>query len=169
NAYRELAEELGISGISLTNMGNFKFEDEQVRVWGNMFTCTYDGPITIQETEVESIHIQSIHQIFSDLKQGVLYTPDSIAGLKHLLIKQNKIINASNASKLKQPRQKNSSGTNLPITKDISFVFYKTKIFNRKFLLILAHHKNKGNILVFHRNFSHNFFAKNYVKNLPYT
>ena len=37
NAYRELAEELGITGVILERLTSVKYEDKSNRVWGNLF------------------------------------------------------------------------------------------------------------------------------------
>jgi len=47
NAYRELNEELGISGVTLERITTVKYEDDNNRVWGNVFLLTYDGEIKL--------------------------------------------------------------------------------------------------------------------------
>lgn len=54
NAAREMEEELGVRGAPLTPLFNFWFEDAATRVWGRLFSCVYDGPVTLQASEVES-------------------------------------------------------------------------------------------------------------------
>jgi 8-oxo-dGTP pyrophosphatase MutT (NUDIX family) len=49
NAYRELAEELGISGVALEHLFKFYYEDDRVKVYGDAWECTYDGPVKLQE------------------------------------------------------------------------------------------------------------------------
>lgn len=41
NAERELAEELGISNVTMSVLARVKFEDEGNRVWGNIFGLEY--------------------------------------------------------------------------------------------------------------------------------
>ena len=45
-------EEMGISDADLTFHLDEYFEDDQMRLWGRLFSCTYDGKITLQESEV---------------------------------------------------------------------------------------------------------------------
>ena len=50
-AVRELEEEMGIRQVLLTRLFDFYFSDPRSRVWGATFTCTYDGPLRLQEEE----------------------------------------------------------------------------------------------------------------------
>ena len=54
NAAREMEEEMGVRGTPLTPLFDFWFEDAATRVWGRLFSCVYDGPVTLQASEVES-------------------------------------------------------------------------------------------------------------------
>jgi 8-oxo-dGTP pyrophosphatase MutT (NUDIX family) len=53
-ARRELAEELGIDNVPLTWLFDFYYTDAHTRVWGEVFSCVYDGTIVLQEEEIES-------------------------------------------------------------------------------------------------------------------
>jgi 8-oxo-dGTP pyrophosphatase MutT (NUDIX family) len=58
SARRELAEELGIMGVSLDFRFDAYYEDPDNRVWGRIFTCIHDGPFSLQAEEILSlIHI----------------------------------------------------------------------------------------------------------------
>jgi len=52
SAERELAEELGISGIPLVFLFDHYYEDATNRVWGRIFSCRHEGPFTLQAEEV---------------------------------------------------------------------------------------------------------------------
>lgn len=54
SAARELAEELGVSGVNLQELFDFYWQDERCRVWGRAYLCQWDGPVMLQPEEVES-------------------------------------------------------------------------------------------------------------------
>jgi 8-oxo-dGTP pyrophosphatase MutT (NUDIX family) len=62
-AYRELEEEMGICGVPLEQQFDFFFEEENLRVWGRVFSCLYDGPLNLQVEEVQSGSFMSIPAI----------------------------------------------------------------------------------------------------------
>jgi len=49
---RELAEELGITGVELTKLPEGDYADEFTRYHAYLYTCVWDGPITHQPEEV---------------------------------------------------------------------------------------------------------------------
>ena len=51
-AVRELAEELGITGVTLEPIRVARYTDDHTDYWGHCFTTTYDGPVTLQPEEV---------------------------------------------------------------------------------------------------------------------
>lgn len=51
-AVRELAEELGVTGVTLEPIRMARYTDDHTDYWGHCFTTTYDGPITWQPEEV---------------------------------------------------------------------------------------------------------------------
>ena len=53
-ARRELLEELGVSAVPLRRVLQFQYEDASNQVNGTLFTCTYDGPVTLQADEIVS-------------------------------------------------------------------------------------------------------------------
>jgi isopentenyldiphosphate isomerase len=53
-ARRELEEELGISGVPLRRVMRSAYEDQHNRVNGMIYSCTHDGPVTLQATEIAS-------------------------------------------------------------------------------------------------------------------
>ena len=83
-AARELAEELGIRDTGLTALFDFCHKDENNFVWGRAYSCTYDGPIILQEEEVAwgaFFSLDEVHQ-FTASKP---FTPDGLYVLKRYL------------------------------------------------------------------------------------
>ena len=73
NAYRELKEEMGIDLLNnnqkLTYHGQFYHGGVgQTCVWGNLYSCKWNGDVQIQETEVESVHLKTIDEIKQEFK-----------------------------------------------------------------------------------------------------
>ena len=52
SAVRELAEELGITGVSLTPLGNHLYEDDTVRCYEHAYEATWAGEVRHQPEEV---------------------------------------------------------------------------------------------------------------------
>jgi pyrimidine 5'-nucleotidase len=69
NAVRELEEEMGIvvpSYASLNWLYTFPYEDDHVRVWGDVYECHYHGSMTdlvLQKEEVDSIVPMSLQDL----------------------------------------------------------------------------------------------------------
>lgn len=77
SAIRELEEEMGIRNVPLTRMFDFYFADERTQVWGGAFCCVYEGPLTLQAEEVESVSIMTSDEIFRRAKTEQ-FTPDGL-------------------------------------------------------------------------------------------
>jgi 8-oxo-dGTP pyrophosphatase MutT (NUDIX family) len=88
SAERELAEELGISGVKLQFLFDQYYEDKQNRVWGRIFSCLHEGPFTLQREEVEYGRFMP-PQVALDYSKIEPFTPDGIILLKKIL-KNNK-------------------------------------------------------------------------------
>jgi 8-oxo-dGTP pyrophosphatase MutT (NUDIX family) len=84
SAARELQEEMGIQGVSLTHLFDFYHQDVSNRVWGRAYSCVYDGEIVLQEEEVESGGFCSLETIIDASRQDS-YTPDGLYVLKRYL------------------------------------------------------------------------------------
>ncbi|MBW1750665.1 MAG: NUDIX hydrolase YfcD [Deltaproteobacteria bacterium] len=84
SAERELAEELGVSGVNLQFLFDQYYEDQENRVWGRIFTCTCEGPFTLQPEEVEYGRFMD-PRIALDYSNSEPFTPDGIILLKKLL------------------------------------------------------------------------------------
>ncbi len=83
-AQRELAEELGISGVPLAHHGVIYFEDELSRVFGAIYSCVWDGPMQFQVEEVAGGRFYSVDEVLGMAAEGSQITPDSLAALNYL-------------------------------------------------------------------------------------
>lgn len=54
-AKRELAEELGITGVPLTFCFEQTYVDDTLRIHGGVFLVKYSGKLVLQESEVDSV------------------------------------------------------------------------------------------------------------------
>ena len=83
-AYRELAEELGIDGVKLKPHFHFFFQDPECQVWGRVYSCSYDGPLKLQEEEVADVILEYPSDILNN-RCNRNYTPDSIIALERFM------------------------------------------------------------------------------------
>ena len=93
SAVRELEEEMGIKEVELRFHQQFLYTDEEVRAWGNMYSCLYDGygfrcikhsEVVWQKEEIDSIEMWSREDVLEKEKAGVKITPDSLFAFKIL-------------------------------------------------------------------------------------
>ncbi|WP_038291574.1 NUDIX hydrolase YfcD [Zooshikella ganghwensis] len=82
-AYRELAEEMGITGVPLQSYFHFYFQESELRVWGKVYICEYDGPFTLEVDEVENI-VQLWPEDVLRSPHSLQFTPDSLIALQRL-------------------------------------------------------------------------------------
>ena len=80
NAVREVAEEMGVVGAPLAPLFDFYFADAVTRVWGRAFRATYDGPLTLQASEVAGGEWMSLDAAAQRARDGPC-CPDSAAAL----------------------------------------------------------------------------------------
>lgn len=85
SAYRELAEEMGISGVILKSHGTFLHTDDDCNVWGGLYSCQYDGELALQKEEVEYVILMSEEEI---LARTAEFTPDSLVAIQCWLSQQ---------------------------------------------------------------------------------
>ena len=83
-AERELAEELGVEGDPITSHFHFFFQNDDCQVWGRVYSCYYDGPLSLQEEEVASVVLESPEEVLSN-RNHRNYTPDSLVALERLV------------------------------------------------------------------------------------
>ena len=83
-ALRELEEELGIRGVPLERHFEFYLADEDVRVWGAVFSCVYDGPLRLQEEEISSGEFLPVDDVLRRARAEP-FTPDGMYALRRYL------------------------------------------------------------------------------------
>ena len=83
-AVRELEEEMGIRDVPLSWLFDFYFADERTRVWGGVFSCVYDGPVVLQEEEVESVTLMPPEEILRRAETDP-FTPDGLYVVRRYL------------------------------------------------------------------------------------
>ena len=88
NAVRELEEEMGISATedNLKRLFCFPYEDERVRVWGDLFEVYYDGDLKELSLQVEEVD-EVFDMTLSDLEAKVesdpnMWMPDSLYAIR---------------------------------------------------------------------------------------
>ncbi|MEW6520399.1 MAG: NUDIX hydrolase YfcD [Thermodesulfobacteriota bacterium] len=90
-ARRELAEEVGISGVPLTPLFDFYWQDGNNKVWGRAYRCVADGPVTLQEEEVQwgrFMHMRDILQLRAEKP----FTPDGLHLLDRYLAERSESV-----------------------------------------------------------------------------
>ncbi len=79
NAYREVAEEMGVHGAPLYELFDHRFRNGQVNNYTVVFACRYDGPFTFQAGEVAEGGWSDHTRVDELVKEGNL-CPDSAQG-----------------------------------------------------------------------------------------
>lgn len=64
SATREIEEEMGISGVTLTKCFEFFYRDKMAQHFGGVFSCQYDGPLKLDPQEVESAEWRDVQVCF---------------------------------------------------------------------------------------------------------
>ncbi|MBD3239209.1 MAG: NUDIX hydrolase YfcD [Chitinivibrionales bacterium] len=83
-ALRELAEELGVTGVDIERLFDFVYVTEENHVFGEAFRCVWDGPMVLQAEEVASGRFWPIDEILA-ARVREQFTPDSLYALERLL------------------------------------------------------------------------------------
>ena len=77
---REVEEEMGIPpSVRSSHLFTHYYEDARLRCFGDAWELTYDGPLKLQESEVESVHKMTMQEIIARFEAGEEFTPDSLA------------------------------------------------------------------------------------------
>lgn len=96
NAVRELYEEMGIeissessgnSGNTLSRLFSFPYQDDRVRVWGDVYECSYRcgrvEDLVLQKDEVESVLLMSLRELKDRVDdQPQDFMPDACHAMK---------------------------------------------------------------------------------------
>ena len=84
SAARELEEELGVSGVPLTEHDHFYYEDGDSRLWCKSYSAVWDGALRLQPEEVMEARFLTIETIQQEAAQKP-YCPDAQEGLRRYL------------------------------------------------------------------------------------
>jgi isopentenyldiphosphate isomerase len=77
-AERELAEELGVSGVELRPLGTGAYRDDEVKLVAACFEAVCDGPFAFSDGEIIETQWVALRDLRSRLSQDS-FLPDSIA------------------------------------------------------------------------------------------
>ena len=83
-AQRELAEELGINDVPVRPILKFQYEDQGNLVNGRVYSCLYDGPLTLQAEEIVSGEWLDLDVVIERARQD-RFCPDGIEALLRYL------------------------------------------------------------------------------------
>lgn len=89
-AARELAEELGISGVELTPIGQFPFVGGGLRCHQFVFESRWDGPVTHQPSEIvwgRWVDLDELRAVLDDPDRWP-FVPDGRVGIERWLAAQ---------------------------------------------------------------------------------
>ncbi|MEQ7919823.1 NUDIX hydrolase [Xanthomonas sp. WHRI 1810A] len=84
SAARELEEELGVGGVTLTSHEQFFFDQPDNRLWCAVFSAVWDGPLKLQPEEVLEARFMPVADVMREALEKP-YCPDSLAALKRYL------------------------------------------------------------------------------------
>lgn len=84
SAARELAEELGIEGVLLTEHGHFFYDAVESRLWCRVYSAVSDAPLRLQPEEVLEARFISIEEALAEARH-LPYCPDSLVALQRYL------------------------------------------------------------------------------------
>ncbi|KAL0031069.1 hypothetical protein WJX77_002321 [Trebouxia sp. C0004] len=84
SAEREIEEEMGVRNVQLQKCFDFYHTDDISRVWGRLFSCTYDGTFRLDPEEVESGDFMSVKEVKELMSSGKV-PPDSTACMEKYL------------------------------------------------------------------------------------
>ncbi len=83
SARRELLEELGVEVGAMHHLFDHFHDGETTKVWGRVFTCTHEGPFTLQQEEIDHGHFHVPEKLF-ELYGREPITPDGVEILQRL-------------------------------------------------------------------------------------
>ena len=85
-ARRELAEELGIATVDPRPILKFQYEDDDNHVNGRVYSCAYDGALTLQEEEIVSGEWLDLDVVIERIRRQP-FCPDGVEALLRYLDK----------------------------------------------------------------------------------
>ena len=84
-ARRELAEELGVTGVELRALGAVRFDDERFRLVGRAYEVVSDGPFVFSDGEVSEVRWVGLADLRAKVATERDWMPDSVAVVLPLL------------------------------------------------------------------------------------
>lgn len=85
-ARRELAEEVGISSVAPRPILKFQYEDADNRVNGRVYSCSYDGALTLQADEIIAGEWLDLDVVIERIRHAQ-FCPDGVEALARYLDK----------------------------------------------------------------------------------
>jgi isopentenyldiphosphate isomerase len=85
-AQRELGEELGITGVAPRPILKFQYEDADNCINGRVYSCSYDGPLTLQAEEIVDGEWLDLDVVFERIR-SLPFCPDGVEALARYLDK----------------------------------------------------------------------------------
>ena len=86
SAARELHEELGIDNVELSFLFDHYHADADNKVWGRVFSCVYEGPMILQQEEIDFGVYIAPKKVLT-MSRSEPFTPDGIDILHRFLKK----------------------------------------------------------------------------------
>lgn len=83
SAERELKEELGVEASNLEFRFDYFYNTNENKVWGRIYTCTHEGPFSLQKEEIDEGMFLSLDKIFQLHKTSPV-TPDGVEILERV-------------------------------------------------------------------------------------
>jgi 8-oxo-dGTP pyrophosphatase MutT (NUDIX family) len=83
-ARRELAEEIGLTGVEPERIGEGSYEDGDVQLLARVYALVHDGPFTFVDDEVVEAHFVTLDELRRRIAVDS-YVPDSVALVLPLL------------------------------------------------------------------------------------
>ncbi len=80
-ARRELQEELGLNGLSLRRLFPIRYDDRDTRAHGMVYSCTSDGPLQLQASEVAAGEWMDL-DVLLERTQSDRFCPDGLEVLR---------------------------------------------------------------------------------------
>lgn len=77
----------------MSHLFTFFYEDQRLRCWGDAWELIWDGPLSLQETEVSEVVKMSMSEILQRAETGESFTPDSIAAARRYVEEKGGIEN----------------------------------------------------------------------------
>mmetsp|Transcript_1869 Transcript_1869/g.4017 ORF Transcript_1869/g.4017 Transcript_1869/m.4017 type:complete len:186 (-) Transcript_1869:1607-2164(-) len=77
SALRELKEEMGITGVTLEKLFDFKYEP--IKLWCSVFSTRWQGELVLQPEEVVEVLLMKPSELLEVAAAGTSVVPDSLA------------------------------------------------------------------------------------------